>query len=57
MLRLLGFNPYLRALVGIGLVVFGIATHRPLLLGIGVAVGVWSLVNVATDLAKRDQDR
>jgi hypothetical protein len=57
MLRLLGLNPYLRTLIGIGLVVFAIATHRPLLIAVGAAVGVWSLVNVVVDLLNRDRNR
>ena len=57
MLRLLGFNPYLRTLIGIGLLVFGVTTHRPLLIVVGAVVGAWSLVNVVVDVVKRDHDR
>jgi len=49
MLRLLGLNPYLRALIGIGLLVFGILTHRPLLIAVGAGVGLWSVANVVMD--------
>jgi hypothetical protein len=49
MLRLLGLNPYLRALIGIGLLVAGIVTHRPLLIAVGAGVGLWSVVNVVMD--------
>ena len=55
MLRLLGFNPYLRALVAIGLAVVGIVTDRPLLIGIGAAVTLWSGVNVVMDRKNRDR--
>lgn len=54
MLRLLGINPYLRALIGTGLAVFGIATHRPLLIAVGIGVGAWSLVNVVVNAKNRD---
>ncbi|WP_328520263.1 hypothetical protein [Kribbella sp. NBC_00359] len=54
MLRLLGINPYLRALIGIGLAVFGIATHRTLLIAVGAGVAAWSLVTVVVSAKNRD---
>jgi len=54
MLRPLGINPYLRAVIGIGLAVFGITTHRPLLMAVGAGVAVWSLVNLVVNAKNRD---
>ncbi|MFC6159856.1 hypothetical protein ACFWUU_11000 [Kribbella sp. NPDC058693] len=55
MLRLLGLNAYVRALVGIGLAGVGIGTHRPLLIGIGGAIALWSAVNIVMELKNRER--
>ncbi|MEV4262775.1 hypothetical protein [Kribbella sp. NPDC049584] len=55
MLRLLGLNAYVRALVGIGLGGVGIGTHRPLLIGVGAAIALWSVTNILIDLKSRDR--
>ncbi|MFI5694527.1 hypothetical protein ACIA58_21930 [Kribbella sp. NPDC051586] len=55
MLRLLGLNAYVRALVGIGLGGVGIGTHRPLLIGVGAAITLWSAANIVMDLKNRER--
>ena len=57
MLRLLGFNPIARALVGVALVVLGLATHRILLTIVGAVVVAISAVALVPGSKTRSRDR
>lgn len=59
MLRLLGFNPIARALIGVVLVAIGLATHRVLLTvvgGIVLAISAVALVSSSSGSKTRGHD-
>ena len=57
MLRLLGFNPIMRAAVGLVLLAIGLGTHRLLLTVVGAVVLAVSAVALVPGLKSRSRDR
>ena len=57
MLRLLGFNPIARALVGAVLLAIGLGTHRLLLTIVGAVVLAISAVTLLPGTKTRSRDR
>ena len=57
MLRLLGLNPITSALIGAGLLAFGVGAHRTVIAAIGAAVVIWSGVSAVSGRNRRDRDR